>query len=647
MTLFRQLQIFVTVMLLAVLGIVLQINFSDTKEYVRNQLYTNAKNTANSLSLSMSPFMDDLSIMETMINAMFDGGYYEEITLIKQDGTVAYSKSENIAVEGVPQAFINMVRLEAPVAEAAVSGGWSIYGTLKVKVHLGHSYLRLWETFKQLCLWFVVLGGLASLVSYFILKLILASLNAIKAQAEAVGNNEFIINERVPKTPELRQVVLAINAMVQKVQGIYNREVETLQKYQELQYKDAQTGLYNRKYFIKQFSNFVSSNDERSKGEVILFSFEGLEKVHQMSGFQVVQQLYDFASATMKECTVNKLYSFVSCLNSNDFVITLPSSDVEESTLCTKIIYSKIKDFVDANKEFSGHTDFAAGIVSYNETDSISSVLTKADYALSAAKNAAEPHLDHFRDDGTKLILGKLEWKKMIESALSEQRFMLTSQPVVSEIGELHREIFINMIDLQGQIQRAGYFMPMVIKLSLANDVDQYVLRHATDFLDKNQGITLAVNVSNDFLKDRESFTWFRKFLSSVRHLNSRLVFEIPDEAIGKSFDICLDFSGLLKGTGFKFGIDRFVMNETSVKYLHLLKPDYIKVEQDYLLDIENNGDAGIALNAFLTITESLGIKLIATKIENEEQKAVLEARQIKYFQGRGIADISPLGDKK
>lgn len=33
MTLLRQLQIFVTVMLLAVLAIVLKINFSDTKEY--------------------------------------------------------------------------------------------------------------------------------------------------------------------------------------------------------------------------------------------------------------------------------------------------------------------------------------------------------------------------------------------------------------------------------------------------------------------------------------------------------------------------------------------------------------------------------------------------------------------------------------
>lgn len=634
-------------MLLAVLAIVLQINFSDTKEYARNQLYTNAKNTANSLSLSMSPFIDDISIMETMINAMYDGGYYEEITLTDFNGDIVYSKSEKLAVEGVPQFFINMVRLEAPEAEATVSGGWNIFGTLKVKSHLGHSYIRLWDTFKQLCIWFIVLGGLASLASYFVLKFILSSLHAIKEQAKAVSNNEFIINPKIPKTPELKEMVTAINSMVAKAKSIYGREVETLSKYQELQFKDPETGLYNRNYFIKQLSNYIFSHDERGNGEIILLSFEGLEKIHQTEGFQAVREIYNFTSVQLNGFTEKAQSSFASSLNASDFVLVLPGLDVDDGMEIAGSIYSKIKDFIASNDSTKEYADFAVGIVSYCESDTISNVLTKADYALSAAKNKSEPHYEHFQGGCNSLVLGKLEWKKMIESALSEERFTLTSQPVVSDGGELHREIFINMIDFQGEVQRAGFFMPMVIKLSLANEVDRYVLKHATEFLEGNPGVTLAVNVSNEFLKNRESFTWFRKFLDAAVGVKKHLVFEIPDEAVGKNLEICLDFSGLLKGKGFTFGIDRFVMSESSLKYLHLLKPDYIKVERDYLLDIDNSGDAGVALNAFLNITESLGIKLIATKIESEEEKEILRSRHIKYFQGRGIADVSPLGEDK
>lgn len=647
MTLFRQLQIFVIVMMLAVLGIVLHINFSDTKEYIRGQLYTNAKNTANSLSLSMSPFMNDSAVMETMINAIFDGGYYEEITLSNQSGEDVYSKKEDILIEGVPAYFINLVKLDAPVAEAAVSSGWTIYGTLEVKAHTGLAYLRLWETFKHLILWFIILGVFVSVAASFTLKFLLSSLQTIKKQAEAIGNNEFIINENIPKTVELKQVVLAMNSMVHKVQTIYKREVDVLRQYQELQYKDQQTGLYNRKYFIKHLSIFTSSQDERSNGFIILISFSGLEKIHKIAGYLVAQKFYDSISNIMRTEADSKLNAFVSCLNVSDFVVALPSVDTEEVMAFADNIYAQTKILLSSSKDYSDYIDFAIGVAPYNETENIGTILTKADYALSMAKNIPEPHIELFKNNDNSLMFGKTEWKKIIESALVEKRFLLTAQPVISETEELHQEIFVNMVDLEGQVQRAGFFMPMVIKLSLAEEIDKYVLKHATDFLLDNPDITLAVNVSNDFLKDRASFTWFRKFLFDIKELRDRLVFEISDTAVNKYFHICLDFAGLLKGTGFSFGIDRFVMSENSVKHLDLLKPDYIKVEQDYLLDMEDENSKDLALNSFLTITESLGIKLIATKVENDEQKEVLSSRQIKYFQGRGIADISPLGEKK
>ena len=53
-----------------------------------------------------------------------------------------------------------------------------------------------------------------------------------------------------------------------------------------------------------------------------------------------------------------------------------------------------------------------------------------------------------------------------------------------------------------------------------------------------------------------------------------------------------------------------------------------------------------MVLNALFTISTSLGIKLIATKIENEAQRLVLADRNINYFQGYGIAGIAPLRDK-
>ncbi len=55
MTLYRQIQIFITLLLMVTLAIVLKINFDNTKDFVRTQLYSNAKKYSEfTLSLSLS-----------------------------------------------------------------------------------------------------------------------------------------------------------------------------------------------------------------------------------------------------------------------------------------------------------------------------------------------------------------------------------------------------------------------------------------------------------------------------------------------------------------------------------------------------------------------------------------------------------------
>lgn len=112
-----------------------------------------------------------------------------------------------------------------------------------------------------------------------------------------------------------------------------------------------------------------------------------------------------------------------------------------------------------------------------------------------------------------------------------------------------------------------------------------------------------------------------------------------------QSPEICLDLAGLFHGLGYQFGIDQFTLNDTALNLLEKLKPAYIKVERDYLEVFDDPGKTDMVLNAIFTITGSLDIKLIATKIESTAQRDALAARNITYFQGRGIAAIAPLGN--
>jgi len=642
MTLFKQIQIFITLLLIVTLIIVLKINFDNTKEFVRTQLYSNAKNTANSLSLSLSSVTDDPATMTTMIRAMFDGGYYEEIALYDIENNVIEKLYQEPDIQGVPAWFISFVNFENLPAEAQISSGWSIFGTLHVKGHPGLSYIRLWDTFKYLSISFLIIGAFAFAVTFMVLKMILRPLDAVRSQAAAIENNEFIINDKIPSTPEMKQVVTTMNSMVAKAQTIYNREIDALKSYQELLYKDQQTGLYNRKYFMKQLAHFLQSEDANSKGEMLLIAFEEMEETINEAGFPAVNDLLKKCTDIINANTSAVENSVAAFLNQKEFGIILPALDKEEAMETAKVITDSIKSIIDASGELSPTLKVFCGCTPYTYDENIGSLLSKLDYSITVAKSKGSGSVDRFKDDGNQVVLGKQEWKTMIEDAIEKNKFILTSQSVMSGDGELHQEIFINLVDPKGDIQRAGFFMPMVISLNLANELDRYVMEKTVEFLTENRDSTLAINITDMFLNDRASFSWFRKLLISARHLQNRLTFEISDSAIKNHLDICMDFAGMIKGLGFTFGIDRFVMSETSLENLQQLKPDYLKIDHEYIMDAEGEVTT-TALKSLQTITESLGIKLIATKIDNDKLRRKLEENNIKYFQGRGVADINPL----
>ena len=71
-------------------------NTANTRNYISQQLASHAQDTATSLGLSLTPYMNntnDTAIVETMINAIFDRGYYRNIELIASDGTVIFTRS--------------------------------------------------------------------------------------------------------------------------------------------------------------------------------------------------------------------------------------------------------------------------------------------------------------------------------------------------------------------------------------------------------------------------------------------------------------------------------------------------------------------------------------------------------------------------
>ena len=644
MSLFKQIQVLITVLLIVMLTIVMKINFDRARDFTAIQLYNNAKNTANVLALSLGSSFGDEAIMESSINAMFDGGYYAGIELVGTDGEVLINRHEAVRVDGVPLLFIEMVKLELPVAEARVMNGWTIQGVLKVTGHPGHAYMRLWDTFKQLCITFVLIGGAAFAVGWGILKFLLRSLVEIRQQAEAVSSHEFIFNASLPATPELREVVIAMNTMVGKVKTIFTRQLQYIKEYQDLHFKEANTGMHNRAYFVKQLTHFFESDSEKSSGGVLILSLEGIEKVGISFDHPAMLTFYKGLARLMDEETSQVTGAVIARLSQQEFAVILPGCVRRDAMALSEAIMARFKNRVDASRELSPVVTGAAGLALYDWDTQVGALLSQADYALSVSKTGAPWCVHLFSGDTATTLPGKYEWKQVIEEAFENRRFLTTAQPVISDEGELHREVYVTLSDASGTRHRAGYFMPMVITLGYAARLDRYVLEEAVVNLSGEKGHVFAVNITRDFCRDRESFQWFRTFLLAHQSIRKQLVFEFQEGTLLRYPHLCMDLAGLLRGMGYGFGLDQCTLQDASLAHLKDLKPDYIKVDVDCLVDGESSGQAEVPLNALVTVTDSLGIKLIASKVEDEAQAQMLTGKNIVYFQGKGIAGIQPSG---
>mgnify|MGYP001814604876 FL=1 len=131
MTLHRQLLLFTLILCFFLFVGVWIYKLQTTRIFLQNQLEVHAQDTATSLALSLSPLVggDDLAAVETMMNAIFDRGYYRQISLSDIDGTVVVKRVLPVAVDGVPDWFIEMLPLETPGGESLIMTGWKRAGT--------------------------------------------------------------------------------------------------------------------------------------------------------------------------------------------------------------------------------------------------------------------------------------------------------------------------------------------------------------------------------------------------------------------------------------------------------------------------------------------------------------------------------------
>lgn len=652
MSLFKQLVVMLGLFLGIILASVMVLNFKTATEFVQNQLYVDAKNTAHSLGLSLSKVADpsDTSTMETMINAIYDSGYYQQIRLSDVEGKEVYSRQSDMKVSEVPAWFIKMVPIHNASAKSEIMIGWSRFGTLEVSGHTGNAYRQLYSTLIDLVKTFLMIGLIVFITLYFLLSLSLKSLKRIKSQAKAILDNEFIIEKKIPFTTEFRSVTTAMNAMVEKVKDIFERENETLRRYHELLYRDSETKLHNRRYLTAKLPDYLQSDASLSSGVYVMVSVDEIDRLKREQGYERYLVVINTMSDILNTHLGSFRHALISRLNESDFFAVLPTLEV--STIhheIEQIMLNLRQIFEEIDENILEYLTVGCGIGLYSENDSLKTLFSRADHTVTKAKQNGNFVIEANKESDEALILGREEWREELLKSLNESRMLLAFQSVVEQrsdtLNVIHEEIFLRLLDKEGTIHSAGYFIPVATSLGLIDILDRYMIEKVLKHIHEHNPITpLALNLSGDFIKKYANIQWLREQLESFHRTNDlKLWFEVSNTTALHDLEGVAMISAMVKMFGYRFGIDHFAIPETGAHYLQAVRPDYVKSNCAYLQDMMVDQNTGKSRESFNNVIRSLGISIIAINVEDSEDVTRLKELGIEQFQGSHIAPVTLL----
>ena len=648
MSLFKQLLIAICLFLVVAFSGSFMVSLESSRAQYVNQLRSHAQDAATALALSLTPNIDDPAMVELMVSSIFDSGYYASIRVVDVATEKTVVERTGTPDEGgVPQWFISLIGLEPAGGDAIVSRGWEQAARVEVVSHPMFALAKLWQSALGSLLWLLLCGAVSAVLGALLLRRQLKPLDYMVHQSHAIARREFLSLPELPRTPELRRVVQAMNQMVEKLKALFQEQAERSEKLRVESYQDNLTGLANRRYFEMQLNARVSNPEQASSGYLLLLRVKDLAGLNQRLGGQRTDQLLKaVGEQLLRECArYPETQNLVTRIRGGEFAVLAPGLVRDEALQLAQSLEGAL-----ASLHATGATDVASvasiGLAPFVHGDSPQAVLQLGDQALAQAESQGEPGwacLDHsaaahFGDDHH-------AWHTLLDQALINQRFELYFQPVVAASDTqavLHYKVLSRLLDDQGQTIPAGRFLPWLERFGWTTRLDRLMLEQVLKQMTGHDQ-SLALNLSSATLADPQALNKIFDILRAHSSLGPRLTLEIGEEQLPEQA-VLEQLTRRLRELGFSLSLQRFGGRFSMIGNLSRLGLAYLKIDGSYIRAIDQESDKRLFIEAIQRAAHSIDLPLIAERVETQGELAVIREMGLFGVQGQLVGEPKPWG---
>ncbi|MER0239859.1 EAL domain-containing protein [Fulvimarina sp. MAC8] len=407
---------------------------------------------------------------------------------------------------------------------------------------------------------------------------------------------------------------------------------------------DELTGIANR----RKLSDILAEQFEGSSNEfaLLIIDLDRFKPINDTLGHSIGDEVLKRVANRL--ANVVRSSDVLARLGGDEFaIVASDSTEIEGSIrhLCDRIIDVLSRPFI-----INGHVielGASVGVALAPMNGANADELTQsADIALYAAKDAGRSTYRIFEASMGEEIRLRRSLETDLRRALTREEFEVFYQPQVDAKSGAYTgaEALIRWRHPQRGMLSPALFIPVAEELGLIGPIGNWVLKQAcTDASTWPSHLSVAVNLSPAQMMDRRLAKSVKAILNETGLDPSRLELEITETALIGNDVQALAVLNELRAMGIAISLDDFGTGYSSLSYLHRFPISRIKIDRSFIDRIPRDADSAAIVQAIAKLGSSLGMKITAEGIENEEQWSFSKAEGCDHLQGYLFSKPVPL----
>ncbi|HEC59496.1 MAG TPA: EAL domain-containing protein [Methylophaga sp.] len=406
---------------------------------------------------------------------------------------------------------------------------------------------------------------------------------------------------------------------------------------------DVLTGLFSRIRFMDELALKVSAaSDGKGISALLYLEFDNFKQIKEDVGLAASDDVLKEAAGLLSNILEDN--ELLARYSDQAFTIIISSGDNAHIDDRAEAYREAIEAFVSHANGKMVDLKCSIGISRITESFSIEVILEHANKACMqvqkkggnsiARYQAAKTHDDDTNNDEA------LFWQDNIRDALTNNRFMLNYQPIVSLHGkeqELY-DVLIRMKGDDGQTIMAEDFMSHADNDTLMLGIDEWVIAEALASLVEHRKLhpktRFFIKLSKPMLAKLDFVDWLVALLQGHQLEGSALVFEISETAALENLEHAQAVIIKLREIGCEFGLEHFGSGLDFSYSLSVLDVDYLKINGSFVENMAQDSENQAAVKAIIEMSNQAGKQCIAEFVSDANSLALLWRLGVDYAMG-------------